>query len=818
MPANVASPMMIRIVGGGLAGCEAAWQAASRGVPVTLYEMRPVRPTAVHKTDRLAELVCSNSFRGDKLDNAVGLLKEEMRRLGSLVMRAAEASRVPAGAALAVDRERFAERSDARDRVASAHHDRPRGSRGDSRIDATRPGDRRDRSADVARPCRPTSRALVGSDHLYFYDAISPIVLAETHRSDEGVPRSRDGIANVRCAGRERRRGDRRSAPACGIDDGEGDYLNCPLTARRVRTLLRCARSHAESATVHDFDKERFFEGCLPIEVMAHRGVDTLRFGPMKPVGLTDPRTGRAPYAAVQLRQDNLAGDHFSLVGFQTQLKWGEQARVLRLIPGLEQAEFVRFGMVHRNTYVNGPTVLTRDLAAAEAPDAVLRRPDVRRRRLRRVGGVGSARRAERRGARQRPSSRRRRRAPRPSARSRTTRRTPIRRTTSRRTSPSASWSRCRTAPRGQDGSQAGDGRRGRCRTLAAWMRARGTERRMIEHLKAFLEFLALNRNVSPHTVRAYESDLSQFIAHVAAAAGVQAARPDAREHSTAPRSAASWRDLHERGQSRATAARKLAAVAHVPAVSPPRGVDRRRSRRAGRHAEARSAHAGAPLGSRDDDAARRAGRGEPLGRRDRAILELFYASGLRLSELAGLDLEDVNLSARMVRVLGKGGKAAAGAVQRRVPQRRFARSCRIANVACVAHRRRRPRASGSEPRISERRPSRSAARAAVRELPGRTADGAQHRPAGPALRGRGSTRAGISPHALRHSFATHLLQRGADLRAIQELLGHARLSTTQRYTHVNAAQLLEVYEVASASGCARRTPDQDADDSASTA
>src|SRR5437660_693729 len=220
---------MLTIIGGGLAGSEAAWQAASCGVPVTLYEMRPVRATAVHKTDRLAELVCSNSFRGDKLDNAVGLLKEEMRRLDSLVMRAA--------------------------------------------------------------------------------------------------------------------------------DDGEGDYLNCPFTKEEYERFYD-ALVHAESATVHDFDKEKFFEGCLPIEVMAHRGVDTLRFGPMKPVGLIDPRTGRPPYAAVQLRQDNLAGDHFSLVGFQTQLKWGEQARVLRLVPGLEHAEFVRFGMVHRNTYVNGPTVL----------------------------------------------------------------------------------------------------------------------------------------------------------------------------------------------------------------------------------------------------------------------------------------------------------------------------------------------------------------------------------------------------------------------------------------------------------------------------
>jgi methylenetetrahydrofolate--tRNA-(uracil-5-)-methyltransferase len=368
--------MRVTIVGGGLAGSEAAWQAASRGVPVTLYEMRPVRPTAVHKTDALAELVCSNSLRGDKLDNAVGLLKEEMRRLGSLVMRAAEASRVPAGAALAVDREQFAgivTRELAahplitvvREEVASI----PASSDREPVIVATGPLTSDALSADIAR--------LVGSEHLYFYDAISPIVLAETIDRDKVFRASRWGRS---LRGAVRLKADTtyssfdklrtsddptlaRSEPvepralACGVDDGEGDYLNCPLTREEYERFYD-ALVTAESATVHDFDKERFFEGCLPIEVMAHRGRDTLRFGPMKPVGLVDPRTGREPYAVVQLRQDNLAGDHFSLVGFQTQIKWGEQARVLRLIPGLEQAEFVRFGMVHRNTYVNCPTVL----------------------------------------------------------------------------------------------------------------------------------------------------------------------------------------------------------------------------------------------------------------------------------------------------------------------------------------------------------------------------------------------------------------------------------------------------------------------------
>jgi methylenetetrahydrofolate--tRNA-(uracil-5-)-methyltransferase len=370
---------MITIVGGGLAGSEAAWQAASSGAPVTLYEMRPVRPTAVHKTDALAELVCSNSFRGDKLDNAVGLLKEEMRRLGSLIIRAAERCRVPAGAALAVDRERFAETvtgavathplitivREAVDAIPVSTGPNPV-------IIATGPLTSAALAADIAR--------LVGAEHLSFYDAISPIVLSDSidrgkvfraSRWDRSLRRG-DPLATKKrpapAATPERGHGDPSegvsasegkvaSGPACGVDDGEGDYLNCPFT-RDEYAQFYDALVHAESATVHDFDKEKFFEGCLPIEVMAHRGVDTLRFGPMKPVGLVDPRTGREPYAAVQLRQDNLAGDHFSLVGFQTQLKWGEQARVLRMIPGLEQAEFVRFGMVHRNTYVNGPTVL----------------------------------------------------------------------------------------------------------------------------------------------------------------------------------------------------------------------------------------------------------------------------------------------------------------------------------------------------------------------------------------------------------------------------------------------------------------------------
>src|SRR5687768_16329966 len=338
---------MIHIIGGGLAGSEAAWQAAALGVPVTLYEMSPARPTAVHKTDGLAELVCSNSFRGDKLDNAVGLLKEEMRRLGSLEIRSADVARVPAGAALAVDRERFSAEVtraiEAHPLITVRREEVPAVPSVDGPlIIATGPLTSDALSKDIA--------ALVGATHLYFYDAISPIVQAESIDRTKVFRASRWG----RSLGPDR---GQTPGPACGVDDGEGDYLNCPFTAEEYQQFYSALIS-AEKAPLHEFDDPKFFEGCLPIEVMASRGVDTLRFGPMKPVGLPDPRTGREPYAVVQLRQDNLAASHFSLVGFQTQMKWGEQARVLKMIPGLENAEFVRFGMIHRNTYINGPTVL----------------------------------------------------------------------------------------------------------------------------------------------------------------------------------------------------------------------------------------------------------------------------------------------------------------------------------------------------------------------------------------------------------------------------------------------------------------------------
>jgi methylenetetrahydrofolate--tRNA-(uracil-5-)-methyltransferase len=318
----------VTIVGGGLAGCEAAWQLATRGVGVDLHEMRPVRQTPVHQTGDLAELVCSNSLRGNALDQAAGLLKEEMRRLDSLVVRTADAVKVPAGSALAVDRGLFARRITeaiaAQPLIRLVRDEVPRIPDDPVTIVATGPL--------TSEPLAEAIAAFVGRSHLHFFDAVSPVVEADSIDFNRAFRASR-------------------------YDKGGDDYLNCPLDETEY-LAFHAALTGAESASLHDFEKELFFEGCLPVEVIASRGVDTLRFGPMKPVGLRDPHTGKRPHAVVQLRQDNLAASHWSIVGFQTQLKWGEQKRVFQMIPGLAQAEFVRYGMIHRNTYVNAPLTL----------------------------------------------------------------------------------------------------------------------------------------------------------------------------------------------------------------------------------------------------------------------------------------------------------------------------------------------------------------------------------------------------------------------------------------------------------------------------
>ncbi len=323
----------VHIIGGGLAGSEAAWQLAQAGVPCVIHEMRPLRETPAHKTDGLAELVCSNSFRSDDpQSSAVGLLHEEMRRANSLVMAAGDESRVPAGSALAVDRDAFSAQVTARleahphvtierdivDGLPSADWD--------SVIIATGPLTSDGLSA--------TIREMTGEDSLAFFDAIAPIVYRET--IDFGIAwfQSR-------------------------YDKGEGkDYINCPMDEAQYAALIQ-ALLDGEKTDFKDWERETpYFEGCMPIEVMAERGPETLRFGPMKPVGLTDPRTGARPHAVVQLRQDNRLGTLFNMVGFQTKLKYGEQARVFRMIPGLENAQFARLGGLHRNTFINSPRLL----------------------------------------------------------------------------------------------------------------------------------------------------------------------------------------------------------------------------------------------------------------------------------------------------------------------------------------------------------------------------------------------------------------------------------------------------------------------------
>jgi methylenetetrahydrofolate--tRNA-(uracil-5-)-methyltransferase len=333
----------IHIIGGGLAGSEAAWQAAREGAGVVLHEMRPVRATAAHVTDSLAELVCSNSFRSDDAENnAVGLLHEEMRRAGSLILRAADAHRLPAGGALAVDRHGFAAA------VQQALLAEPSIELRREEVSGLPPAEWQSviiATGPLTSPALAAAiRAESGADALAFFDAIAPIVHRETIDMEKAWFQSRYG-------------------------KGDGaDYINCPLDKAQYESFV-AALLAAEKTEFHDWEKETpYFEGCLPIEVMAARGIDTLRYGPMKPVGLRDPRTGRGTYAVVQLRQDNALGTLYNIVGFQTKLKHGEQKRIFRMIPGLEHAEFARLGGLHRNTFINSPKLLDGGLRLKAMP------------------------------------------------------------------------------------------------------------------------------------------------------------------------------------------------------------------------------------------------------------------------------------------------------------------------------------------------------------------------------------------------------------------------------------------------------------------
>ncbi len=332
----------VTVIGAGLAGSEAAWQIASRGIPVTLYEMRPVVKTPAHHTDKFAELVCSNSLRANTLTNAVGVLKEEMRMLNSLVIGSADRNAVPAGGALAVDRDGFS------GEITETLHQHPLIEVVNEEIQhipeegivviATGPLTSPALSAQI--------RELMGEDYFYFYDAAAPIV------EKDSIDMSKVYLASR-------------------YDKGEAAYLNCPMTEEEFDAFYD-ALVNAEVAQLKEFEKEIYFEGCMPIEVMMKRGKQTALFGPMKPVGLVNPHTGKLPYAVVQLRQDNAAGTLYNLVGFQTHLKWGEQKRIISMIPGLENAEIVRYGVMHRNTFVNSPKLLQQTYQVKTRPNLYL--------------------------------------------------------------------------------------------------------------------------------------------------------------------------------------------------------------------------------------------------------------------------------------------------------------------------------------------------------------------------------------------------------------------------------------------------------------
>ena len=331
----------VTVIGGGLAGTEAAWQLAERGIDVTLYEMRPVRTTDAHQTDRLAELVCSNSLKSDQHPSASWLLKEELRRLDSLLLRAAEKSRVPGGQALTVDRITFAAEVtraiESHPRIQIRREEIGEIDAQQLTIVATGPLTSESLAASIGR--------ITGSDRLFFYDSISPIVDADTVDKDIAFAASRYDKSL----------------------DGTGDYLNCPFSKAEYERFVDELIA-AQTVEAHIPNDVPYFEACLPIEEIARRGRDTLRFGPMKPMGLTDPRTGRRPWAAVQLRQENLRADSYNLVGFQNHLRFAEQKRIMRLIPGLANAEFLRYGQIHRNTYINAPALLDGTLALRAHP------------------------------------------------------------------------------------------------------------------------------------------------------------------------------------------------------------------------------------------------------------------------------------------------------------------------------------------------------------------------------------------------------------------------------------------------------------------
>src|SRR5216684_1369317 len=578
----------IVIIGGGLAGSEAAWQAANRGAKVTLYEMRPKEQTAAHKTGYLAELVCSNSLGSGELQSAPGLLKEEMRRLGSLIIKVANDVRVPAGAALAVDRDLFAQK------ITQALEGHPNIRILREPVSEVPP----DCLAIVATgPLTSDSLAahlkrLTNATHLYFYDAISPIVDADSIDMSKVFKASR-------------------------YNKGAADYLNCPMTEAEYDAFHQALLA-AEKVVPKEFEKIPYFEGCIPIEVMAERGRDTMMFGPMKPVGLVDPRTNTRPYAVVQLRMENRHGTCYNLVGFQTKLTYGAQKRVFRMIPGLENAEFLRYGSVHRNTFVNAPTLL-RDTLQLKSAGRHQRRPRPAGPKARGPAGDDLARRAAQVHHDQRLAA----------------------------LSADEHQLRPLSASPHPHPRQAGAATPGRTARLGGLCR-------MDAAVRSFLTYLQVERGASPHTLRNYEGDLRQFLAFLQTAHKGSLPAPTVVDAYVVRGFLAARAGL---GDAKSSLGRKLAAirslfkylareevVPHSPAAAV---VTPKQEHKLPRVLTA-------------DDAKRLMddpGSNEPRSLRDQALLEVLYSAGVRVAELVGLNVEDVDLDTGTATALGKGRK-----------------------------------------------------------------------------------------------------------------------------------------------------------------
>ncbi len=725
----------------------------ARGLACTLYEMRPQRTTKAHQTGHFAELVCSNSLKSDAENTASWQLKQELRQLGSLAMRAAEASRVPGGHALTVDREAFAraitESIEAEPLITVRREEVSFIPEQGRVIVATGPLTSGKLCDDIANR--------TGSARLYFYDSISPIVDAETIDREKVFAASRYGKS---------------------LDAGD-DYLNCPMTREEyeafVSALLTAETAEAhieEDQAIHE-GRIPFFEACLPVEEIARRGVDTLRFGPLKPVGLEDPRTGRRPWAVVQLRQEDQRAGSYNLVGFQNHMKFAEQKRVLRMIPGLERAEFLRYGQMHRNTYINAPELLTPELSLRAEPRIYF---------AGQISGVEgyvesiatgllAGRYVAAAAKNETPAL-----IPRATALGSLVHyithatRSVISRPTSRSTS-SRLWKKSSAA----SGSMTA--RPGRPKSAVAhkrpWSPTLPQESstydselgRWILHWTGAL----VRENASAHTVRNYRADLDQFLEYFSRGRDIPT-----------PAEFDQWMlrewltDLYAQNLSKLTIRRKLAAVRGFFDHLLREGVITVNRAKLLTTPKMPKALPEVPTESQTADLLNDVAAGlleRPHPERDLALLEMLYGCGLRVSELVGLNLEDLDLPEGWVLVRGKRKK------ERQVPVPGHALEAVKRYLSC--------RESPAEERalfLNHRgsRLSDRGARAIVKLY-------------ATALAGDSS----LHPHSFRHAYATHLLSAGADLRAIQELLGHASLSTTQRYTQLSLLDLMKVYDKA---------------------